>query len=349
MFKLNDRATMMERVIDDYMNKRMSLQKIIEGLNARHTPCSCKGKRWMVGMISQLLRQKALMGTCTLKGVEYPDYYPALIDKNRWNALQEKLNINATRKTIPTAEQHANNLFASRCKCKCGGNVGVWCPASVNSRKYNHHNQFFCSEAKANNDCKVKDRMHTEDVEMDFFLNVIQEPTGSVIASATKEVSSETTTTRARLTEVEKAMERCVELTQVPNMPLDKISAQLADLEKERVELKNQLAQLNSANFTQQNIPSAYVDLRKIVKTLNLKGDDDGAYGDYDDAARQLQAELKDQNVRKQLVPVLATIVERVDFDLEGNRYRVTFRDGRITNWREVDLPTLEPFPEAKK
>ena len=101
---------------------------------------------------------------------------------------------------------------------------------------------------------------------MDFFLNVIQEPTGSVIASATKEVNSETTTTRARLTEVEKAMDRCVELTQVPNMPLDKISAQLADLEKERIELKNELAQLTSANFTQQNIPSAYVDLRKIVK-----------------------------------------------------------------------------------
>ena len=86
----------------------------------------------------------------------------------------------------------------------------------------------------------------------------------------------------------------------------------------------------------------------RLSNDLNVKGDDDGAYGDYDDAARQLQAELKDQNVRRQLLPVLATIVERVDFDLELNSYRVTFRDGRITNWREVDLPTLEPFPKSR-
>jgi hypothetical protein len=141
-------------------------------------------------------------------------------------------------------------------------------------------------------------------------------------------------------------MERCVELTQVPNLPLDKISAQLADLERERVSIKNQLAQLNSANFTHQNLPSAYVDIRKIITTLGNK--DGEEWIDYDNAARSLQTELKNQSVRRQLVPVLATLVERLDFDLGLNKYRVKFRDGRETNWREVDLPTLEPFPTKK-
>ena len=345
VFKFNKQASTMERAIADYMDWKMSIQKIIEQLNGRNIPTAMNGKRWMVGMLSGILRHKTLMGTATLKGVEYENYYPPLIDKKRFDALQERLSINATRKSIPHDKQGVNNLFASRCKCKCGGNVGVWSPACKNMRKYDYHTTFFCSEAKANNDCKVKDRMETEEVELDFFMNVLQEPTGSVIASATNEVSSETTTTRARLGEVEKAMERCVELTQVPNVPLDKISAQLADLEKERVSIKNQLAQLNSANFTQQNIPSAYADIRKIVKTLNTKGDDDDATWDYNEAAVELQKELKDQSVRRQLLPVLATLVERVDFDLGLNQYRVKFRDGRETAWREVDLPSLEPFP----
>jgi len=346
VFKFNKQASTMEQAIADYMDKRMSLQKIIEQLNGRNIPCVMNGKRWMNGMLSQILRHKTLMGTATLKGVEYSDYYPALIDKKRFDALQERLRINLNRKTIPHDKQNANNLFASRCKCKCGGNVGVWSPACAKMRKYDYHTTFFCSEAKANNDCEIKDRMQVEDVEMDFFMNVLQEPTGSVIASATNEVSSETTTTRARLLEIETAMERCVELTQVPNLPLDKISAQLADLERERVSIKNQLAQLNSANFTHQNLPSAYVDIRKIITTLGNK--DGEEWIDYDNAARSLQTELKNQSVRRQLVPVLATLVERLDFDLGLNKYRVKFRDGRETNWREVDLPTLEPFPTKK-
>src|ERR1035441_9480446 len=99
VFKFNKQASTMEQAIADYMDKGKSLQKIIMGMNERNVPCSGCGKRWHVGTLSQLLRHKTLMGTATLKGVEYPNYYPALIDKKRFDALQEKLNINATRKS----------------------------------------------------------------------------------------------------------------------------------------------------------------------------------------------------------------------------------------------------------
>ena len=349
VFKFSKEATTMETAVADYMDKGMSLQKIIQQFNERNIPCSANGKCWYVGTLSQLLRQKTLMGTITLKGVEYPDYYPALIDKKRFDALQERLKINTSRKTIPTAEQNTNNLFPNMCRCKCGGNVGVWCPSCSDMRKYDFHTAFFCSKNKAKKECQIHDRMDVEEIELDFFMNVLQEPTGSVIASATQEVNSETTSARSRLNEVEMSMDKCVKLTQVPGMPLDKISAQLADLEQERVALKNQLAQLNSSNLTQLGLTNVYADIKCIVTTLNKFGDDDGAYGDYNEAAIELQTELKDQNVRRKLVPVLAALVERVDFDLELNRYRVKFRDGRETAWREVDLPTLEPFKVEKK
>ena len=349
IFKFNARATFMETTIADYMEKGMSLHRITQNLNERNVPCVMNGKCWKNGMVSQIFRNKTLMGTATLKGVEYADYYPALIDQKRFDALQLRMKSNIHRKTIPTDQQRANALFSGMCKCKaCGGNVGVWCPSYVNMRKYDFHNAFYCTKNKAKKDCQVHDTMLTEEVELDFFMNVLQEPTGSVIASATQEVNSETTTTRARLNEIEASMDKCVKLTQVPGMPLDKISAQLADLEQERVALKNQLAQLNSANLTQQGLPNVYADIKCVVTTLNKFGDDDGAYGDYDEAARELQKELEDQTVRRKLVPVLSALVERVDFDLELNRYRVKFRDGRETAWREVDLPTLEPFPPRR-
>jgi hypothetical protein len=290
------------------------------------------------------------MGTPTFKGVEYPDYYPALIDKKRFDALQERMDINFNRKSIPHGDQKVNNLFSGKCKCKCGGNVGVWSPACACMVQYDYHTTFFCSDAKAHSkNCQITDRMRTDEVEMDFFMNVLQEPTGSVIANATQEVNTETATTRARLNDVEASIDRCVELTQVPNMPLDKISAQLAGLQQERITLKNQLAQLNSANFTQQHLPNAYVDIRGIVKTLNKKDVEEGTWGDYNEAATELEKELKDQTIRKQLLPVLASLVERVNFDLELNKYRVTFRDGRITNWRSIEEPTLDPFAVEKK
>ena len=79
----------MERAISDYMDKGMSIQKIIEQLNERHFPvCERQTSGWLE-CSRRFYRNKTLMGTCTLKGVEYPDYYPALIDKTRFDALQE--------------------------------------------------------------------------------------------------------------------------------------------------------------------------------------------------------------------------------------------------------------------
>jgi DNA invertase Pin-like site-specific DNA recombinase len=117
---LNERAKDASRLFEVALagNGTSNITRI---LNMEGVP-SPRGGTWGKSVVQDVLKSKAAYGTLAIREHEQPDYYPAIVSKENWLALQNRAQ---RQRRNPQASTNAN-LFSRLLKCgSCGGPISV--------------------------------------------------------------------------------------------------------------------------------------------------------------------------------------------------------------------------------
>ena len=105
---------------------------------------------WNDAFIRSLLSNKAVLGTLTIKGTDYPNYFPRIITDTLFYSVQSRKKKGQTSGGRPTAESGTGNLFTHLLKCKhCGSSF-------VMSNSGDSHHYLVCSNGRLGKGCKFK-------------------------------------------------------------------------------------------------------------------------------------------------------------------------------------------------
>lgn len=79
---------------------------------------------WTVGYINKILSHDAVIGTCSIKDVTIPNYYPQIISQEDFDLAQVKKFIRSKRKAGRTPTRgKTSNLLSGVVKCTCGASL----------------------------------------------------------------------------------------------------------------------------------------------------------------------------------------------------------------------------------
>ncbi|MET3612713.1 DNA invertase Pin-like site-specific DNA recombinase [Rhizobium aquaticum] len=142
--QLNHRADDAKRVFELALAGN-GASNITRMLNSEGIP-SPRGGSWGKSVVQDVLKSKAAFGTLVVREHEQPDYFPPIVSKDNWLALQNRA---AQQRRNPQASTDAN-LFSRLLKCGgCGGPICV-------STAYGRYRYARCdNQVHRRNDCKM--------------------------------------------------------------------------------------------------------------------------------------------------------------------------------------------------
>ena len=134
-----DRAAVVMRLIEA-AEAGVGNHTLIRTLHADGIPAWSKSGKWQPSYIQKIMHNRALYGAIELDGEVYEAYYPALIEKSRFMALQALRSARATTKVTNRGGDTVTNLFSGRLKCGyCGSAMNV---AGYKSRKTGYDRKY---------------------------------------------------------------------------------------------------------------------------------------------------------------------------------------------------------------
>jgi hypothetical protein len=114
--------------------------RLIRQLHSDGVPAWSRSDKWQPSYIQKMMRNPALFGAIELDGELYENYYPALIDKDRFLRLQVLRSARATTKVTNRNGEVVTNLFSDRLICGyCGSPMNV---AGYKSRKTGYDRKY---------------------------------------------------------------------------------------------------------------------------------------------------------------------------------------------------------------
>lgn len=82
------RAQVIRRIVHLRLDHHLKFTSIARMLNNEQAPTLRGGKSWTAPGIKRLLANPALIGTATIAGQTFTDYYPAIITRDKWIRIQ---------------------------------------------------------------------------------------------------------------------------------------------------------------------------------------------------------------------------------------------------------------------
>ena len=318
-FRFNKHADTIRRIATEYAHGKSMYQIAIE-LTRDKTP-SLQGGRWVQGTIANLVSHQCLRGNITIKGITLKDYYPAVITQPQWETLQAKLRENRTRKG---AGEHVANLFRNRCSC-------AHCNRTITTAKSHAHRLYTCV-AKRVKRCPSKYSMRVADVEMDFFLDYLQQSPGDILRRNDTEHATKVSSVQSAIATLDKEILKITELT--ATLSIDELKSRLIKFETQRQTLKADLDKLNTSNLSSQNAPQAIAD---VLKSITMPpGGIDKTDPQYRSIKDRIIAHLSANDTRKRLLGLLPSICKGLVIDTTNKRYAVLLHNGEQSEWRSV-------------
>jgi hypothetical protein len=133
------RAAVVMRLVES-AERGVGNHTLIRQLHEEKIPAWSSSGRWQPSYIQKIMRNPALFGAINLDGELCENYYPALIDKNRYLRLQVLRSARATTKATNRGGEVVTNLFSGRLKCGyCGSAMNV---AGYKSRKTGYDRKY---------------------------------------------------------------------------------------------------------------------------------------------------------------------------------------------------------------
>lgn len=322
-YTLNSHADTVRRIVNEYLAGK-SMWGIARDLSADKVP-SVAGGTWSQGIISPLLKTEALIGNAVVKGSTLKGYFPAVISTKQWDMLKAMLAKNHSRKGGSMDNGNVSNLFRNRCRCaKCGRSVST-------TRNY-----YSCSGVKTGK-CGERGNVRVDRIELDFFMLVMMEHPSVLIGKANVKHNGAMSTLKARISDIDAQIDIATNL--LGKLPISQLEVKLTALVKERESVNREIETSNTKMLSAASAPSAF---ESIKDTLTAFANLPVNYANTPEekavvkAIGQLRQQLADNDVRKKLLNLLPTLVDRLDIDLDGKRYRIVNHAGEKSEWRTV-------------
>ncbi|HOD64922.1 MAG TPA: recombinase family protein [Smithellaceae bacterium] len=330
-FRLNDHADTLRRIVREYLDGA-SMFAIARGLQRDGVP-SMRGGTWVQGSVASLLHNPALAGDVTLKGVKVKGYLPSVISRAEHGRLLGKLADNRGRKGGGGKGERIGNLFRNRVRCSaCGGAV-----ATAGTGSY-----YFCRGRSLGRDCKAGGVVSVAKLELDFFTFVLCEHPAALLGKRAVKSSGAAAALKARMRDLDKAIEEAADL--VGKLPIKALEAKLTALVKQREAVGRELEATSAKLLSAEAAPAAYAGIKAALSSLagvaNVEADlrpGSKAETDFVEAIEELRRQLADGETRKRLLNLLPSLVDHLELDIAGKRYRVVNHAGEASGWRQLD------------
>ena len=325
VYEFNEHADTVRRVVREYLDGQ-SMYSISRGL-VRDKVKSLKKGTWTQGTVGHLLHSPALGGDALVKGTKLAGYFPAVISKADHQRLLGKLAEHSGRKGGDRAGQRIVNLFRNRVKCAhCGKTI-----ATCNSQFY------ICKNRTGGGDCEAKGCVTVRRVEDDFFALVLMEHPALLLGRATIKRNGTVAALRARIRDLDKALDDAADL--IGQLPLAAVQRKLTALAKQRETAGQELERASAEMLSAESAPAAFENLKATLAGFAKLGE--GYAGTKQEAAlakawRELRRQLADGEIRQRLLNIIPALVNHLELDIPGKRYRVVNHAGERSGWRSV-------------
>ena len=274
-----DKSPIVKYLFQEYANGK-SLRQITNELNNKHYTNN-KNQPLKINCLRNALKNKKYIGLYTYEDIEKTDYYPAIIDKQIFDIVQDRLQAN---KKTP-AKQKAKEEYILRGKVFCG-----YCGDSMygtcgTSKQKTRHYYYTCKTRHTKHNCK-KQNENKDNLEKDVvnaILNHILTPSRikDIISGVLKEYENNITTQKIkeyeqRIQKVNNQLEKCfnMALNYTSEDLISRANAFAIDLENQRKDLQLELQKLKLA----QNIKHTEKDLIKYFDMFINTNKKDIAY-----------------------------------------------------------------------
>ena len=324
-FTLNAHADTVRRIVREY-TAGASMCAIARGL-LQDKVANLRGGKWGQGTVGQILHSELLIGSMEIKGLRLERYYPAVITDAEYQQVRAKLADNRERKGGGPKSDRIANLFRNRCRCsKCGGTV-------TSSSTY-----YYC-RGKGMRTCDAYGTIRIAALELDFFTFVLCEHPAALLGKRAVKSSGAAAALKARMRDLDKAIEEAADL--VGKLPIKALEAKLTALVKQREAVGRELEATSAKLLSAEAAPAAYAGIKAALSSLagvaNVEADlrpGSKAETDFVEAIEELRRQLADGETRKRLLNLLPSLVDHLELDIPGKRYRVVNHAGEALGWR---------------
>ncbi len=345
-----ERLKAVRHIFAEYQ-KGTSLFKIAIQLNTGGFITGLKRKKvnkWDRQTVRHILSNKAYTGDYSLRGTTYKNYLPIQVVSNKeFDVIQDKIKLNATRRGGSTSG-NVNSIFNGVAKCSVCSSPMTAIISTDNGKRYSY---YCCSSARYGK-CKAKGFLKTLEYELDFCVTFLEKNPLDLIKKSDQKTLDNSSSLKAQLLDVEKKIESAIQLLDI-GTGVDTIKAKLSSYKAVKTKIESELENESKSIQTAQNIPSAVATIKNLlgnfgavnkevkVPKYDLAFEFGKSEKKFDEAVKQCQALLKDNEIRKQLKAVIPQLVKRVDFNVQLGGYTITKHSGEISEFFEVDNPTM--------
>ncbi|HEV2395084.1 MAG TPA: recombinase family protein [Verrucomicrobiae bacterium] len=292
------KAAIVKRVFDAYLNGKgtTAIVKDLVGYKVpkwndtkdRHAP-------WRAGGVRSMLRNKQVIGTLTLGGVEYPNYLKPIVPEADFNKVQMMLDKNTTRHGKHDAR--INNLFNGHIFCKsCRKPLGV--------HKSSSANYYHCFNAR-DYGCQDKKYVKADDVEQWVFGVLLKKAPSILRAEKDTKTAREIDRLETELASIRKKRKNTLILLEDDTTNTDDLKPILADLKTRERDTEKALREARVKHSERKTAP------KNLAVFLQL-----------------IARDLRDQTIRQQIKALVPTFLKRVEIELETDTVRVQLLNG---------------------
>lgn len=318
VYSPNKHADTVKRLVDEYLSGK-GMFTIAKDLIKDGT-ATMKGGKWCQSIISHILNNPTLIGTATLKEVQYPNFYPALITQEQFNSLLAKLSDNKNRCGGNPLSDNVGNLFRNRLHCNtCGGAM------------YVERNSVICKNRRLGK-CSSTHNANREYLESHVFHYALMEHPETLIGKNTLQHNNNIDILKSNREIVDKKINTVLGLVGVDNMP--EVQVKLSELNKEREILNKALNKEHMAMLSTNNAGTALINLRQIRQL------DTEDWEKQENAIIDVDIKLQNNDVRKKLLPIVASLIKRIDIDCADRmtKYRITTSGNEVGTWEDITI-----------
>ncbi len=322
-FSLNAHAATIRRIVAEYVGGA-SMISIAKGLN-RDGVTTRLGNKWAQATVEKILKDEALIGGKTIKGVKLHQFFPPVISHDQWVQLQARLADNKDRKGGSPRSDRIVNLFRNRCRCaKCAGALR------------GHSDRYHCFGVTMGT-CDARGTVKIAALEMDFFMLFLQEHPAVLLGKQTVKSNGEVSHLKARIRDLDKSLEDATNL--IGKLPIKALETKLTALAKERETAAQHLEAVNLKMLSSAFAPAAFDSIKETLSGFAKLGEN--YIGSKEErqvlkAIEQLRKQLADNEIRKKLLNLLPSLVSHLVIDTEKKRYRIVNHAGEMSEWRQV-------------
>ena len=320
------RVVVVKSIFERYLSGH-STNKIADSLNELKTPTlrlfkdktTNNMKLWTNSTVAELLRNKNVRGWFGINGVEFDNYFPAIVSEKDFLLTQNKLQTNVKNRG---GSKHGlvRNLFKGLLFCPCENVIETKVGSYTNVKgSLNHYSHYICRGVKNKSGCTNKGRFYVSLFEQDIFAMVLGQSPDELLFKPRTKAESATGKLELQLLKLDADINDTVKL--IGKVKLPQLDAQLTTFEKQKAELELKLKTEQAKEVSNNTTPLRVTKLKQLLDaTDDVK---------LNEALGQMVVKLQDTKIRQQLRNIMPDLFTRIELDFVKGKYAATFTNGK--------------------